>query len=227
MSDWKIASIRESDIELEAAALYSAALPYHNFEHVITTLGAAERILGRCADEGIRVDPKIVYYALLFHDAGYQQDHLVLGHASKEAYSATLSHECLARRKLKPRVLKKVEGAILSTQREARFVSAEQKAVRAADLSGLAADYDVFLANTIRLWAEYEMLTRHRIGWAEWVRRATDIIGFYLAQEIRLTSYFVNKDGESAFHASVRANLERLRDQGPPPSFKTIALTPN
>jgi predicted metal-dependent HD superfamily phosphohydrolase len=216
VTEWKIASIRESDLELEAAALYSAALPYHNFEHAVTTIGAAERILVNCVAEGIRVDPKIVYYALLFHDAGYHRSHLELGYASKEAYSAALALESLRRRKLGPHLLKKVESAILCTKMEARVVTAEQKTVRAADLSGLAADYGIFLGNTVRLWQEYALLTGQYIEWSGWVSGTADIIRGYLAQEIRLTSYFANNDGESVFHLKARTNLQRLQSEPEP-----------
>ena len=37
-----------------------------------------------------------------------------------------------------------------------------------------------------------------------------EVLGFYLTQEISLTSYFRDDTGESAFHKSVRANLTRL-----------------
>lgn len=213
MIDWNIASIREGDLEAEAAALYSTSLPYHNFQHVLATLAAAERIIARCIEEGIRVDAKVVYYALLFHDAGYHQDHRRLGHPSKESYSAELARECLIRRKTLTTVIKKVVAAILSTQREARFVTAEQKVVRAADLAGLAADFATFRCNTERLKQEYELLTGSQLTWLEWRHRADDVIQYYLGQEIRLTSYFASVNGESAFHTAVRENLSRLQQE--------------
>jgi predicted metal-dependent HD superfamily phosphohydrolase len=211
VNEWEIASIRECDLEAEAATLYSAALPYHNFQHVLTTLAAAEKIIRRCVVEDIRVDWHVVYYALLFHDAGYHEDHQKLGHVSKEAYSAELARDCLARRKILARVIKKVVAAILSTHRDARFVTAEQKAVRAADLSGLAAEYPTFRDNTARLKQEYEMLTGVSMAWSDWAQRVIETVRHYLRQEIRLTSYFVNDHGESAFHVSAEANLRRLQ----------------
>lgn len=166
--------------------------------------------------EGIRVDARIVYYALLFHDAGYQHEHTQLGYATKEHYSAALAREVLARRKPVAALLKKVENAILSTMRGGRFVSAEQKAVRAADLAGLAASYDVFLGNTIRLWDEHEMLTGRRPEWGDWTAGTVHAIRYYLAREIRLTSYYMSRNGESAFHAQATANLQRLQCEPTP-----------
>ncbi len=209
---WTFATMRDPPLEAEAAALYSD-LPYHNFAHVEATLAAADVIIGHCREEGIRVEPQVVYYALLFHDAGYQHDHRKRGFESKEAYSAALATQCLSARGIPPRTVRKVADAILSTQRDAPFLTAEQKAVRAADLSGLAADYPVFLENTRRLHREHEMLHGQPMEWREWVRRATELIGFYQAQQIRLTSYFCDTGGESRFHRAVKENLARLQTE--------------
>ena len=75
---------RDAALEERAASLYSDTLAYHNFEHIRETLAAAEVIIERCAAENIRIDSAVVYYALLFHDAGYAEDHVALGHRSKE-----------------------------------------------------------------------------------------------------------------------------------------------
>ena len=216
MSEWKIAGFRERDLEDEAAALYSDALPYHNFGHVLTTLESAEEILGRCAQEGIRVDGRIVYLSLLFHDAGYQHDHRDLGHPTKEHYSAALATDCLQRRRHGPQLIRKVELAILGTMRGGRFDTAEQKAVRAADLAGLAAVYDIFLGNTIRLWHEHEVLTGCRMPWTDWVASTQEIVRHYLSQEIRLTSFYLDTNGKSAFHELALRNLERLGNERAP-----------
>ncbi|MBT8446036.1 MAG: hypothetical protein KJO38_02730, partial [Gammaproteobacteria bacterium] len=187
---------------MEAAVrpLYSDDLPYHNFGHVQDTVSAATDIVGRCAEEGIRVDPQVVYYALLFHDAGYQEDHARLGFDNKEAYSAHLATEYFTARGASTATIQKIVDAIMATHRDARFVTAEQKAVRAADLSGLAADYEKFRTNTINLWKEHAVLTGQQLSWADWVDDVGRVLKHYLAQEIRLTSYYKDNEGESAFH---------------------------
>lgn len=214
MTAWKIESIRDRDLEADAASLYSDALPYHNFTHALSTIKSAERIIRRCMAEGIRVDPQVVYYALLFHDAGYHENHRSLGYASKEEYSVDLARKCLRERKIQTQTIKKVAGAILSTQRDARFVTAEQKAVRAADLAGLAADYRTFRENARKLKDEHEMLFGQRVAWCDWVARVADTVRFYLAQEIRLTSYYSDESGESAFHHAAQENVRRLVAEG-------------
>lgn len=205
-----IAALRDPDLESEVAGLYSTELAYHNFEHALETLDAADEIVQKCIDEGIRVDAQIVYYALLFHDAGFLDDHQALGFATKEAYSADLAATHLGRRHVARKTIDKVVAAILSTHKDASFVTAEQKAVRAADLSGLAADYERFVRNSANLKAEYELFNGTQLDWSKWVENVSATIRFYLSQEIRLTTYFSDGEGRSRFHNAVRENLDRL-----------------
>jgi hypothetical protein len=210
VSPQALSAIRNAQLEAEARALYSAALPYHNFDHIEDTLEAAGKVIERCREENIRIDVEVVYYALLFHDAGYQEDHLARGFATKERYSAALADPLLRHHGVSAAQVDKTVAAILATERDAVCVSAEQKAVRAADLSGLAADYPRFLQSSMRLKREHELLYRRNLGWAEWQATSAEVLGHYLTQEIRLTSYFHDGSGESSFHKAVRANLNRL-----------------
>jgi len=198
-----ITKIRDLDLETEIESLYSAELAYHNFQHAIDTILAADNIIERCIEEGIRVDGRVVYFALLFHDAGFRDDHLELGFSTKEAYSAGLAVNRLIKRGEPQKTIDKVVSAILSTHKDAAFVTVGQKAVRAAD-------YGIFLQNSVNLKSEYELFNDTNLSWGDWVKIVSKTIRFYLSQEIRLTSYFVNEHGESAFHQAVRENLERL-----------------
>lgn len=209
---------RDSRIEARARALYSDTLPYHNFAHIEDTLAAAGVIIERCREEHIRLDASVVYYALLFHDAGYHEDHRALGHATKERYSAALATTVLQEFGVPAAQLEKTVGAILATERDARFISAEQKAVRAADLAGLAAPWPRFLESSIRLRREYELLQGVRLSWPEWQDISHQVLSYYLTQEIRLTSYFHDDNGESAYHRAVRENLHRLLTEPAPPT---------
>lgn len=213
MNQAPAAPFRVPSLERRAASLYRADLPYHNFGHAMETIANGRKIVRRCREEGIRIDEAVVYYALLFHDAGYHEDHLARGFETKETYSAHLAARALADLHIPAKVIDKVTAAILSTARYGAFRTAEQKAVRAADLAGLAAAYPVFRANTEKLRREHELLTGERVEWRDWVAGVSEVIGFYLSQEIRLTSYFTDTDGESVFHRRARANLERLRNE--------------
>lgn len=220
MSIQALSAVRLPGLEADARALYSPALPYHNFDHIQDTLEAAAVIVERCQAEGIRIDVEVVYYALLFHDAGYHEDHLALGYATKERYSMALAEPVLRRHGVNAQVVDKTLAAILATERDAVFVSAEQKAVRAADLSGLAADYPKFLRSSLLLKREHELLSGRPIDWAAWLVNSAEVLGHYLTQEIRLTSYYHDARGQSAFHAAVRANLERLAREPTEPALR-------
>ena len=210
MSTQALSAVRNAQLEAEARALYSPTLPYHNFDHIQDTLEAAEKVIERCREEHIRIDAEVVYCALLFHDAGYQDDHLARGFDTKERYSAALAEPILRRHGMSQGQIDKTIAAILATERDAVCVSAEQKAVRAADLSGLAADYPRFLRSSMCLKREHEFLTRQSLSWADWQTSSATVLGHYLTQEIRLTSYFHDGRGESLFHKAVRENLKRL-----------------
>ena len=202
-----------ASINAAAQALYDPELPYHNFGHAQEVVATGERIVERCRAEGIRIDDQVVYLGLLFHDAGYRENHTALGFDTKEAYSAHLAEQVLTEHGLRPKLIEKVCATILSTYRYASFKTAEQKAVRAADLSGLAADYEVFRHNSQMLQQEQEMLTGKQTTWPEWVESVTEVVRFYMNQEIRLTSYFYDENGQSAYHRKVAENLNLLRKE--------------
>jgi predicted metal-dependent HD superfamily phosphohydrolase len=206
--------LKERDLKLEARVerLYDADLPYHNFQHVNDTLAAAHDIIARCNEEGVPVNAQVVYLALLFHDAGYRDDHERLGYPSKERYSAVLAESLLSEYGIERSVIDMVMAAIESTHRDASFSSIEQKAVRAADLSGLAADYEKFRHHTEELRQEHHLLTGESIAWNEWVAQSSAVVRFYLDQELTLSSYFYSGDDESSFHQRIRANVERLAE---------------
>ena len=184
-----------------------------NFQHANDTIVAAEHITKRCVEDGIRVNHRVIYLALLFHDAGFVEDHVPRGFESKEAYSADLATARLRQHGVPTRTIEKVAAAILSTHIDANFVTVEQQAVRAAELSGLGTDYETFWRNTANLKTEHELFYATTLSWSESVGNASRTVRFYLSQEIGLTSYFITKLCEPAFHQVVRGNLERLLDE--------------
>ena len=112
-------AMHDKVIEQRASAMYRSKLPYHNFGHAITVTRYAERIVEKCKREGVPLDEKVVYYALIFHDAGYHEDHLALGFETKEAYSAHLSEHALRDYGVDEETINKVKIAILATHVDA------------------------------------------------------------------------------------------------------------
>jgi predicted metal-dependent HD superfamily phosphohydrolase len=200
------------EIEREAAEMYDPALPYHNFSHARDVMRVADDIVRACQDEGVAIDPQVVYYAALFHDAGYREDHHSLGFDSKEAYSAHLAAGVLRRHGLDAGLIERVEAAILCTHCDGSCRSAEDRAVRAADLSSLSADYEVFRSNSIQLKRELEMLSGKTVAWGAWKLQSEYRIGLFLREDVSLLRADRDADGNPLLQSRARANLARLMD---------------
>ena len=202
--------MRDKELEKIASRYYNPKLPYHNFGHVVTVIRESERMLEKCRAQGIRVDGKIVYYALLFHDAGYNDDHAALGFDSKEAYSAELSERVLKDNGVDQATIQKIKTAIMSTHVDAECTCVEDKIVRAADLSEMAAEYHVFKKNTLNLKRELEISHNRKISWDEWKQLAVSTIELFLREDMEVTNDYFDVNGESKFHKNAKANLETL-----------------
>ena len=164
------------------------------------------------------LDEKVVYYALLFHDAGYHEDHLTRGFDTKEAYSADLSEHALRDHGVDEETIGKVKAAILSTHIDARCHSNEDKAVRASDLSGLAAEYSVFKLNAIRLRQEHELMHAESVSWDDWKLGVKERLEQFLKEELELTSDYRDVNGNSVFHIRTMENIKTLlADNSPSP----------
>ncbi|RME34809.1 MAG: HD domain-containing protein [Gammaproteobacteria bacterium] len=200
-------------IEQEARRHYDPELPYHNFGHVQRTLADAERLLARYREQGIPVDEDVVRYALLFHDAGYREDHSALGYPSKEAYSAAIAREHLGRHGMPESFIEQVERAILATEHQARGETLEERIVRAADLYQLAADYEVFRENSERLRREAALLTGREQGDGEWRERVERIVGSYAAEDLDLGPWFRDRGTGDSFPELIRENLRRYLEE--------------
>jgi hypothetical protein len=185
--------IRNAHLEQVAAELYSDQMPYHNFNHVFSTLVAAELLMERCLKEGVPITGEVVYFALLFHDAGYHEDHI--NNLRAEAIPED--------------TIKTVVAAILSTQRGAQFTSNEEKTVRAADLAGFASDYKNFRSDVEKLRQESEMLTGRKVAWDEWKTSTAETIRFYLSP-VGLALPEACADNAATFYAQAHQNLSRL-----------------
>ena len=208
--------MHDKQLEKIASTMYEPKMPYHNFGHAITVTRFSERIIEKCQDEGVPIDEKVVYYALLFHDAGYHEDHVALGYETKEAYSADLSEKALREHGVDDGTIEKVKAAILSTHMDAKCYSNEDKAVRMSDISNLGADYQEFKLNTVRLMEEHALMKSVSVNWEDWKNSARDTLQLVLREEMDLTSDYYDEDGNSVFHAKAMENLATLLDDDSP-----------
>ena len=201
---------RQYGLEKQVQELYDPALPYHNFNHILNTLEFAENIVKDCLNQNISINSEIVYLAVLFHDAGYYENHTSLGFETKEAYSAELAGKILSQYRYSESDIDRIKEAILSTEKNATFETPEQKAVRAADLAGMADSYSFFLINNLRLKAEYELLNNSILSWDSWKKASTSLVEEFVSSEICLTDYFQKRGETSPFEDAVRKNLTEL-----------------
>lgn len=202
--------MRDENLEKIAARLYDPKLNYHNFEHIRYVMEEGNKILAKCKTEGVEIDEAVVYYAILFHDAGFIENHISKGFDSKEAYSADIAEKTLQTNGIDPDTVQKVKQAIMATHVDALCLSNEDRLVRAADLAGLAADYKIFKQNTVDLKNELAMMNGKTISWDQWKQIAADRIELFLREELYLTSDYYNDQGESKFHQNTRDNVKRL-----------------
>tara|TARA_B100001287_G_C22483193_1_gene435359 strand:+ start:111 stop:767 length:657 start_codon:yes stop_codon:yes gene_type:complete len=194
-------------------SLYSPVLAYHNFNHIVDVLSSAKKIMEDCAIEHIIVDEKIVNIAILFHDAGYQENHKSLGFLTKESYSAFLAREFLKEKNFEATIIDQIQSAILATEKNGSFEKTESKVVRAADLYGLSSQYDTFLENAYKIKAEYDFLIGRNVDWEDWKLATIKLLSEFLSREIELTAFFSSNGGCSQFLKQANINLRRFSTQ--------------
>ena len=205
--------IRDEKAEVSARKLYSKKLAFHNFFHVIETLKFANQIVNSLVTKLSTLNLETIYYALLFHDAGYIEDQDSLGYADKESYSAALAEEYLLGRGMPPAAISNVTLAIKATHINAICRNLEEEVVRGADISGMAAPYDDFLKMSKAIKAEQEYLIGAKISWANWVRGSEVQLKPYLNEKISCGKLFAKSNEPSLFKQRLASNIEQLKQE--------------
>ena len=204
--------IRDEYLEKHAASLYSAHLPYHNFQHIHDVLRAGDLVLFECKKNGIDFNESVIYHAILFHDAGYHENHDTNGYDSKESYSASLAENILTDKDYSEKHILQVKQAIMSTQMHAQCKSTEEYIVRAADLYGLMAVYAEFREKSVALYHERQMLSGVNISWDEYKKQTYSIINHFLKYKIELDiNLYRGKQDE--FRQKAYRNLALLMEE--------------
>lgn len=208
--------VRNPGLEQAAARLYDTRLPYHNFSHVMESLQVSRELIQRCRDADLTVKPEVIYSALLFHDAGYQNDHQQYDFDSKEAYSAALAAPVLGDYGIPEDAINAVQTAILATRCGADCPTREARIVRAADLYGIGYAYPLFVQNAWRLWREEILLSGTAVSWEHWRDHAATVLAQFLDDDLGFSPGCYAADGEAWLNKRGRGNLERLRREPSP-----------
>ena len=205
--------IRDEKAEISARNLYSKKLAFHNFFHVIETLKFANTIINSLAMKLSSISLETIYYALLFHDAGYVENQTCLGYSDKESYSAALAEEYLLGRGMPLAGVSKVTLAIKATHISAECRNLEEEVVRGADISGMAAPYNDFLKMSKAIKAEQEYLIGAKISWADWVRGSEVHLKPYLHEKISCGELFIKSNKPSLFNQRLTSNIKQLKQE--------------
>ena len=195
----------------ETASRYYVEIPFHNFDHIKDTLRYAEGVMEECEKEGVAVNKEVVRKALLFHDAGYQENNKYKGFATREEYSASIAEKELEKAGYSLEFIEDVKKAIMSTLKNGKFSTNEQKLVRMADISNMVGEYEKFLDYNISLKKEIKYTSNENYSWNEWKKATKDNMEFYMNQaETIAVIDSRDENGKTEFYNGFRQNLTRF-----------------
>ena len=202
--------VRNLSLEKAAYKFYSDKLAFHNFTHIEKAIHFADEIINFCGHRKPPINREIVYCALLFHDAGYIEDHTALQFENKESYAASIAKQILAEHNMPKRQIEKVCAAILCTEKFAYCHTKEESIVRGADIAAMAAPYPEFLRMSVKIKQEQELFSKSTITWAHWVSGSAEILSHYLEESITLGRIFAPLGGSTLFKSSLQRNIRLL-----------------
>jgi predicted metal-dependent HD superfamily phosphohydrolase len=188
----------------EALNLYTN-LPYHNQHHAKTVTEHARELAFRALREGLDVNLTQITLAALLHDSGYEHAPKTI---TREQHSANLTAKLLQKWGYTEHI-QAVQEIILATEKGTPPKTLEQQIVRAADLKDIGGAWETFKTNSINLKEEAEYLSGKQITQGAWNTGTCQIIGYYLSQDINITSGYYDTDGTSTWHRQAANNLAR------------------
>jgi hypothetical protein len=200
--------LERSDIEMFAIAAkpyYTDRLAYHNWHHAALVMRSVEVISNKINErQRSHLAVGALHVAAAWHDAGYEDDHIKLGFATKEHYSSHLASEFLRTQHIPSDFIDTVSNAILGTIHDADRETNEALVLHRADIRNLGWIYSVFRDNTVNLWFEESQLKGECPSWQQWIDQ---------------TSHFITWSIEEAEREFSRLGI----DLGGPMSFDTLA----
>ncbi len=203
---------------LQAAELmYGHGLPYHNFTHACGVMERADALAQRVEQTGVGVNRGLIRLAAMGHDVLYvlvPETVIIFDSATgrqrpartKEEVAAWFVRRYLELDGLPVAAIHAICDAIMATQVGWPIGAIEGRILAAADIAGMAAPYDDFRRDWELLRRESEMISGP-CSTAVYAHRAITIIGRYCARRLCLTDRYFDRDGLSAWHRAVTANV--------------------
>lgn len=201
---------REVSLELMASKHY-ADIPFHNFDHIKDVLKYAEEIMEQCEKEGIVINKEVVKTALLFHDAGYHENHKEKGFLDKEAYSASIAQQEMEKIGYSSEFISEVKMSIMTTMKNGEPATNEQKLTRISDISNLFGKYEKFMDYNILLKKEVKYMNNKSYSWSEWKNIMKNVMEFYASQDKDMAIDNVrNEKIKINFSEGINKNLKKF-----------------
>jgi SAM-dependent methyltransferase len=198
----------EMEIALRSAArpLYPSD-PYHNFSHAEEVARNVLELDKRCHEFGIRIDLTVAFVSALLHDAAHHIDPVLLGYDFSEELSSELAMNLCRKLRFSDSFAHGVGRTILATNPEVLLETLEQQVIRAADLQGITADFEKYVAQTHALWREYSDRRNANLSFQDFLPIGLGYLARFLWPMIALTPRAYDESGRSEFHLRALANI--------------------
>jgi len=169
----------EQVIEYSAAAekYYTVDYAYHNWDHAQAVVEGTNIITGKLEAKNIVVAKRALVLAAAWHDAGYHEDHLVKGFATKELYSAALLDQFLEDKPVGDGEKRLMRLAIVATWAGHTALRTPYELIlHRSDIANIGGPTELFIENSVKLWKEFQYTTGTQISWDDYVRNSTPFI---------------------------------------------------
>lgn len=185
-------------------------LPYHNFNHALTTRNVAMQICADLKANGVKIDEDVVEAAALLHDAGFGDVIDPKVFSSKEAYAAGLACDILLFLNVPEEKVVKVANSILSTEVGVTPQSNEAWVIRRADLNNVASTPQNFIKNNLLILDEYKIQSGKFPTLQEWTPICYKILSTYLEDDVIFGDFDKSSNGVSKFTETASNNIKLL-----------------
>lgn len=168
---------RQVEVYSKAAqAHYSDTLAYHNWSHAEAVMRDVDLLVDRAAQRGIILARGALHIAAAWHDAGFHEDHVEKGFATKEHYSAHLLEEYIADKPVDFAMRFLMTEAILGTIHGFERHTLDTLALHRADVANIGGPYDEFYKISTALWRENIQFIGTDISWDDFIHNSEGYI---------------------------------------------------
>jgi hypothetical protein len=184
-----------------------AQLPHHGVSHPADVWEAAQKLIKRCARNGIKVDVDVLYVAIALHDAYSHVPARGLGYPHAEAFAAYHTRRFIADDLgMSSEAAQKGDGIVMASNPGVLPKTAEEIIMRAADLASVGGDYQGYKQVSLKLWQERQNLDGP-CEFKDWLKGGLRYLSRFMWPMLELTSEARDGNGRSVFHVNGLQNM--------------------